>query len=100
MTKLIVTPIDSSAPGSYRERRNLLRAFADVTKAADVTALESLAGLVDARERLDAIIIAHAKTDDGTPIEDALDLVSSDEFNALFAAIMSGETVPNPSASK
>jgi hypothetical protein len=28
MTKLIVTPIDMSAPGSYRERKELLKAFA------------------------------------------------------------------------
>jgi hypothetical protein len=99
VTKIIVTPIDNSAPGSYRERRNLLRAFADVTKASAVENGSDLAALLDARERLDAIVIAHAETEDGTSLDEALDEISGDDFSALLTAILSGETVPNPSAS-
>lgn len=98
MTKIIVTPIDNSAPGSYRERRRLLKAFARVTSAADEMSKDDLLALVSAREELDAIILEHAETDDGSSLEDALDEISNDDFNALFSAIMSGETVPNPSS--
>jgi hypothetical protein len=100
MTKIIVTPIDNSAPGSYRERRRLLRAFVAVTKPADVVSGAQLADLLEAREQLDNLIIARAKTDDGTPLAEALEEISADDFIALYTAIMSGETVPNQSASE
>jgi hypothetical protein len=95
MTKIIVTPIDMSAPGSYRERKKLLRSFATVMTASNSTTERDVLALLAAQDELDAIIIAHAETDDGSPLEAALDDISSDDFNALYRAIMNAETVPN-----
>jgi len=95
MTKLIVTPIDMAAPGSYRERQKLLRAFAalqDAPKAANVTTM------LAAFDQFEALIAAHAETDDGTSVAEALDGASANDFDQLLGALLSKqETVPNPS---
>ena len=92
MTQLIVTPIDLTAPGSFLQRKRLLRAVAalqEAQKAGDV------AGVLDGYEQLESLVREHLETDDGTPVEEALEQCSAADFDKLANALMSGETVPN-----
>ena len=96
MTKLIVTPIDMSAPGSYRERKRLLHAYAKMQKAQESTDID---GLLAAFETFEALVVVHAETDDGSTVAEALEMASADEFDALLTALLGdAETVPNQTA--
>lgn len=90
LTTLIVTPMDMEAPGSYRQRRALLQAGA---------AQESKDGAVRARAvmAVEDVVLAHLSTDDGTPVEEALDRLSAAEFDALIPMLL-GEAVDPQSA--
>lgn len=84
MVQLIVTPIDLSKPGSYRERqryRALLRRLYDLRKAEDG---DGLAGLYD---EIDELIRSRLRTDDGSPVEEALDRISANQFDDLLSLI-------------
>jgi hypothetical protein len=95
MTKLIVTPIDMAAPGSYRERQKVLRAYAAI-QATEKTA--DVAGAVSALDTLEALITAHAETDDGSTVSEALETASAADFDRLIVALLGKqETVPNSS---
>jgi hypothetical protein len=96
MTKIIVTPIDMSAPGSYKARKQLLQTYAALQEAQGSSDIRKLAEAFDA---IEALILKHAETDDGTTIGEALEQASAVDFDALLGAIISGETVPNPTAS-
>ena len=94
MTKLIVKPIDTAARGSYKQRKRLLRAakkLAAGTEAGD--------GLMkfEAYEEIEALAIDRLQTDDGTSVEEALDDLSADDFDALLEALLSSP-VPTRSA--
>lgn len=95
MTKIIVTPIDMSAPGSYRERKQMIKAYAALQEAWKASDLAQLDTAFDGIERL---VLAHATTDDGTSVSDALGEASAEDFDRLMWAIVNGETVPNPSS--
>lgn len=92
MTKLIVTPIDMAAPGSYAERKKLLRAAAQIQQAQKSN---SIADMVDALDALEALIKPHLQTDDGSPVAEALEQLSANEFDNLIGALVGGETIPN-----
>ena len=93
MTKLIVTPIDMAARGSYAERKRLLRAIAKVQEAQKN---ERVADLADGLDALEALMTARLETDDGTPIGEALEQLSANEFDKLVGALVTRETIPNP----
>jgi hypothetical protein len=95
MTKIIVTPIDMSAPGSYKARKQLLRTYAGLQEAQTSGDLRALAEALDAVE---ALVVAHAETDDGATVAAALEDASAEDFDALLIAIISGETIPNTSS--
>ena len=95
MTRIIVTPIDMSAPGSYLARKNLLKAYAAFQDAQKTTDIREMVGAFDA---LEALVRAHAETDDGTPLAEALEQASAEQFDALVGALLTGETVPNASS--
>jgi hypothetical protein len=95
MTKLIVTPINMNARGSFRERQKLLRAFAALQDAPKST---NVGAMVSAYDEFEALIAAHAETDDGKTVAEALELASATEFDQLLGALLAkAETVPNPS---
>jgi len=81
MTKLIVIPIDPAARGSYRQRSKLLRAAQKMASGDGATQVQGYLELEDAA--LDRL-----KTDDGTPVEDVLDSMSADDFDALMEALL------------
>ena len=93
MTKLIVTPIDMAAPGSYAQRKRLIRAIA---KLQDAQEKQRVADLADGLDTLEALVTAHLETDDGTPVGEALEQLSANEFDNLLGALVTTETVPNP----
>jgi len=94
MTKLIVTPIDMSAPGSFAQRKAMLHAARDVEEARKSNDIGQMTAAFDA---IEALVRSHLETDDGTPVEEALAMCSADDFDALFAGLMQRETVPNRS---
>ncbi len=95
MTKLIVTPIDMGAPGSYRQRQQFMRVLASIQDAGEG---KDGASIVKAMLALDDLVVAHLATDDGTPVEEVLGELSANEFDQLLAGILGQPTVPNPSS--
>jgi len=96
MTKITVTPIDPTARGSYRERREVLRAYANIRAAGKTGDIDALLAAYDA---LEVVVLKHAQTDDGTALAEAIEAASAEEFDALIAAVLGGEeTVPNPTS--
>ena len=94
MTKLIITPIDMAARGSFAERKAMLRAAAGLEHTRGAGGIAQIAAAFDAIEEL---VRGHLETDDGTTVDEALAMCSADEFDALFSGLIGKETVPNPS---
>jgi hypothetical protein len=92
MTQLIVEPIDMDAPGSYRKRARLLRAIQAVQEG---DGLEQATALVDVED----LIIGQLSTDNGTPVDDALDELSANQFDQLLSGILGGPTLDPKTAS-
>ena len=93
MTRIIVTPIDMSAPGSYRKRKQVLKVAAEFQAALTS---DNVMALNRAMDQIEAIVLSYAETEDGTPLDAALEDASADDFDALLLAILgNGETVPN-----
>lgn len=92
--KLIVRAIDPDAPGSYRARDRLLCVYGNLREAKGPE--ESVAAYRAARD----FVLERAETDDGTPVEDALDQVSANQFDALLVDLLRGgeETIPQASS--
>ena len=90
MTKLLVKPIDPAAKGSWRQRSKLLRA---ATKMASEDGAEQVQGYLE----LEDAAFDRLETDNGTPVSEALDQLSADQFDELVEALL--ETpVPTKSA--
>ena len=89
MTKLIVTPIDMTAKGSWAKRRKLFHALRDLNSG-------QLALIVDAMDAVEELVGDHLETDDGTPIAEVLEMCSAEDYDALIAGLFGGETVKNP----
>jgi len=89
MTKLIVTPIDMGAPGSYRARKVLLDAVAAMSGS-------EAPEIAKAYQSIEATLLSRVSTDNGTSVEEALDECSADDFDRLIAGLLNVETVPNP----
>lgn len=91
MTTLIVTPIDWSAPGSFRKRSKLMRAIAMLRGTPNIET--SAAAYVSVED----LVVERLETDDGTPVEDALDQLSADQFDELLQSIAGENAVPTES---
>lgn len=96
MTELLVTPIDLSAGGSYRERQRFMRLIRSLRKSQEDKDIDAI---LDVFDQVDDIVVKHLKTDDGSPIEDALDKLSAKQFDELLAAITFEDSVPPANAS-
>ena len=91
MTTLIITPIDMRAPGSFSKRKRILRAYADMQEGmtkGDVVAL------VSAYERIEEMVTANLKTDDGTPVSEALEAASAEQYDLFMRGLLGTETIP------
>lgn len=83
MTKLIVTPIDVSAPGSYKQRKKFLSLIRRFSEAKDAAPLEVLSLMAET----DDLIRSHLATEDDSSVDEILDQLSAKEFDQLLAAI-------------
>ncbi|NIV36806.1 MAG: hypothetical protein GWN58_47435 [Anaerolineae bacterium] len=92
MTQLIVTPIDMSAPGSFRQRSRLMRAIAMMRDNKDGAAVAA------AYIAVEDLVLERLETDDGTPVEDVLDRLSADDFDELLQTMAGENAVPTESA--
>ena len=91
MTTLIVEPLDMEAKGSYRKRKLIFQAMAEMRNGNDP--IQQAALLLQVEE----MAVGQMHTDDGTPVEEALDELSARQFDALLEGLL-GEPVPRPSA--
>lgn len=97
MTKLIVTSIDMSQPGSHWERLELMEIMEQVKKASPD---DFISVTVQAYRQLEKLIRPRVHTDDDTPIEEAWRQISANDFDNLVGAILGREpTVPPANAS-
>lgn len=95
--KLIVKPIDPTQPGSYRERKQFLEVARRLDAVKDGKDIRDTLAAYDA---LEALMLPRLVTDDGSPIEDALDQLSANQFDELIADLSFGaDAVPPVSAS-
>ena len=98
MTKLIVTPIDPTAPGSYRQRKKLLEVARKLDSVRDSGA--DWRDVIAVYDAIESLIIPRLRTDDGTAVEDALDLLSAEQFDELLGKVSVGaDAVPPANAS-
>ena len=95
MTTLIVKPIDMAAPGSYRQRSRLLRTIASI---GDVSNVDDGAAVAQAYLEIEDLVLSRLETDDGTPVEDALDRLSANDFDVLLQTLAGENAVPTQSA--
>ncbi len=84
MTQLIVKPINLTEPGSYRARKQFLRVHRRLMELPDTTDAKTTFAVY---EEIDNLLLSQLRTDDGTPVEDALDQLSAAQFDQLFQAI-------------
>lgn len=97
VTKLIITPIDPTEPGSYALRREYRRITRRLSEAGNTrNVLEQVSALDEA----DNWVIGRLRTDDGTPIDELLKAISAKDFDNLwFAAGTEDDGVPPANAS-
>jgi hypothetical protein len=92
MTQLIVTPIDMSAKGSFKLRKRLLTAYADMQEAIKSNDIRALTAAYDT---IEAMVRDRLETDDGTPVADALEEASAEQFDQLMGGLLGEPTIPN-----
>ena len=93
MTNLIVTPLNTKAPGSFRRRMAIIEALATTQDKAAKPA-EVVIALRDLYHQ----VTGACRTDDGTAVEEALDSLSAAQFDDLVGVFIRGEeTIPNAS---
>jgi len=93
MIELRVRPLDPSQPGSYRERKALIRLIRLFGEASDE---QNPNGWAKAIEAMDEFLLPRLSTDNGTPVEEVLDMLSADQFDELIRKVTFGaqEAVP------
>ena len=99
MTKLIVDPIDPSKPGSYKARRQFMALAKYLDALRSDGAASDWRSVAEVFEAMEALILPRLSTDDGTPVEEALDAISARQFDELLSGITFGAEVPPESAS-
>lgn len=95
MTKLIITPIDAKAKGSWKERKRYRQITARLTIAQNSTDIAEQIAALDAAEDW---VISRLHTDDGTPLETALDQLSAEDFDSLLRGAAPEETMGEANA--
>lgn len=94
--KITVTPIDMDAPGSFRARNRLIEAMEAIEDAEGKNDVRAIA---KAMRAIQALIIPHVRTDEDTPVQEALDKISANDFDKLLMGVMGNmEAIPPVSA--
>ncbi len=89
MTKLRVRPIDTEAPGSFRERMRVLKVLAAIRQDE----MDFITGQL----ALDEILCDRLETTDGSDLDEALDELSADDASELLSGLLVSR-VPTESA--
>ena len=84
MTKLIVTPIDPNAPGSWRQRNEFFRLGRSIKAARDAN---DNIGLAAAMADFADYLQSRLRTDDSSPVDEILDRMSINEVEELMKAL-------------
>ncbi len=95
MVRLIVTPIDPAAPGSWRLRKRFRQIQARLHKAQRTNDPVELAEVLDEAEDF---VVGRLQTEDGSDLQAALDQLSANDFDSLLSA--AGGQLSVPPASK
>lgn len=96
MTNIIIKPIDFDEPGSYLKRRRILQAMDKLANASDSE--KGGIAAISAYLELDDLIREHMKgTDDGTPLEEAIAMLTVNDFDQLLGGLLGGSPVPTES---
>jgi hypothetical protein len=88
VVRIVVTPLDKSAPGSMRLQQRLKRLL---LRAQQSQAREDLVGLLEADSDLEDYVLSRMATTDGTDLEVALDEISADDWEQLVKAVITGQ---------
>ena len=92
-TKVItiqVNPIDLSAKGGFRQHQQVRGFILRATEAQNSgDAVQSLT----ADAEIEAWVLKRLSTSDGSPLEDALDEISYEEYLELFKAALGGTSI-------
>jgi hypothetical protein len=94
MTKLILAPFDPAAPGSHSERMRML----DLASAyEDAQGSGNGASMARVAKRINDIVLKRMRTDDGTPVEAAMEQLSANDYDLLVQGmwnVADADTVP------
>ena len=91
---LTISPIDPTAPGSYRKRQRILDALAKISAIEgmndirDAQDMASVAKALEAFNAIEDIVRAQAQPTNGYTIDEALDLISADQFDLLLRGLL------------
>lgn len=85
--RLIVTPIDPDAPGSFALRRRMRR-FIHETQTLDPE--KDIVRILDIMDELESFVLDGCTTSDGSPVEDAIAQLSENEFQRLVTGRIGG----------
>ena len=76
---LRVKPIDVSAPGSFRERLQVMKALAEIREADNY---------IDGQLALDELLASRLETTDGSDLETALAQLSAEDADAMVKELL------------
>lgn len=92
MTKLIVTPIDPTQPGSYKARKQYMETFRKLRRLrSDGNNVDEV---IEAYDAVESLLLPRLRTDNGVSVEDALNQLSADEFDQLLEGVTFGSVPP------
>lgn len=74
------------------------RDAAAAADAFDRELLDLTGRITGAMDSLEDMVIAQARTDDGSPVEAVLDTISAKDFDVLLEALLGKAPVPQPSS--
>lgn len=87
MTKILIQPISPDTPGSYRLSINLMRVAARAQ--ANPEDPDAVVEMFDTVERY---LRKFATTDDGTPVEEAIELLSMNDMMEIVDGLLAEST--------
>ena len=76
---LRVKPIDVSAPGSFRERLQVMKALAEIREADNY---------IDGQLALDELLASRLETTDGSDLDAALAQLSAEDADAMVKELL------------
>lgn len=92
VTTIIVTPLDRKAPGGFRQYQRVRRFMLRGTQAQKSN---DVAASLEADVEIEDWVLSRCRTSDGSPLDEALDGISYEDYLGLFKAAL-GEPSVDP----